>query len=94
VPTIVATNLSRGTGIHLDCIHQFGSEAKLSDLGAAPDPRGDLQPLVNAFTAVVIGGTVLTTGRYLWRHQLPAQPAQRRGTERPAPWTTRGGPGT
>jgi hypothetical protein len=37
------------------------------DLGLRPDPRGDLAPLLDGFTVFVIGCTVMTVGRYLWR---------------------------
>ncbi|SNR51792.1 hypothetical protein [Actinomadura mexicana] len=40
-----------------------------SDLGSADlsDAGGDLEPLVDGFTVVIVGCTVLTIGRYLWR---------------------------
>ncbi|MQY08197.1 hypothetical protein [Actinomadura macrotermitis] len=36
-------------------------------LGAVPDARGDLAPVINGFTVVIAGCTTLTAGRYLWR---------------------------
>jgi hypothetical protein len=40
---------------------------QLSDLGAGPDARSDLEPMMNGFVVAVVGCTVLTVGRYLWR---------------------------
>ncbi|MFC4910131.1 hypothetical protein [Actinomadura gamaensis] len=37
------------------------------DLGSGPHARHDLEPLVDGFTALVIGCTIMTAGRYLWR---------------------------
>jgi hypothetical protein len=43
------------------------SAPQLSDLGSGPDAAGDLEPLVDGFATFVIGCTVMTIGRYLWR---------------------------
>src|SRR5262245_42053981 len=40
---------------------------QLSDLGTGPHAREDLGPAVNGFAVFVVGTTVLTIGRYLWR---------------------------
>lgn len=40
---------------------------QLSDLGSGPDAAGELKPLADGFAVFVIGCTVMTVGRYLWR---------------------------
>lgn len=40
---------------------------QLSDLGLRPDARGAFEPIVDGFAVFIIGCTVLTVGRYLWR---------------------------
>ncbi|WP_433467395.1 hypothetical protein [Spirillospora sp. CA-128828] len=42
----------------------LGADLRPGDLGDAGD---DLEPLVNGFTVVIVGCTVMTIGRYLWR---------------------------
>ncbi len=39
---------------------------QLNDLGSGPEP-GALRPLADGFAVSVIGCTVMTVGRYLWR---------------------------
>ncbi|MGX9887316.1 hypothetical protein [Streptomyces sp. NPDC002276] len=44
-----------------DAIHQLNG-------GSGPDYRQDqLKPIINGMSALFVGGTVLTVGRYLWR---------------------------
>ncbi|GAA3214220.1 hypothetical protein ACFO1B_12840 [Dactylosporangium siamense] len=40
---------------------------QLSDLGAGPHAREDLGPMLDGFAVFVVGTTVMTIGRYLWR---------------------------
>jgi hypothetical protein len=40
---------------------------EFSDLGAPPDARGDMQPLLDGFAVVIVGLVAMTIGRYLWR---------------------------
>lgn len=39
----------------------------MNDLGIGPQARRDMEPFVNGFAAVIVGCTVMTIGRYIWR---------------------------
>ena len=43
------------------------SVPQLDDVRSGPDPAGDFGPFLDAFAVIVIGFTVMTVGRYLWR---------------------------
>jgi hypothetical protein len=55
-------------GLALAALTFVGTSApQLTDLGSGPDAAADLGPLVNGFAVVIVGCTVMTVGRYLWR---------------------------
>ncbi len=55
-------------GLALAALTFVGTSApQLTVLGSGPDAAADLEPLVNGFAVVIVGCTVMTVGRYLWR---------------------------
>jgi hypothetical protein len=65
---IVIGTLAMIGGLAWAALAVVGVEApQPGDLGSGPDSAGELKPLVDGFAVFVIGCTVMTVGRYLWR---------------------------